>query len=105
VDESEHRDIHRMALPFRRVLKTDSEGTPSESDNMLMRKGGHAMRCKACHGTGWERAHSVEQTEIGEPDFLAPYPCPECGGTGIAHCCEGLCADRLQSEEERGGEP
>jgi hypothetical protein len=32
------------------------------------------MRCAICYGTG---------------SIVTPYPCPDCGGTGIVHCCDG----------------
>ena len=35
------------------------------------------MRCEACHGLGYQR---------GEP-------CPDCGGCGVGHCCDGLQAN------------
>jgi hypothetical protein len=34
------------------------------------------MRCEPCKGTG----------KIG----ACPIPCDDCGGTGFAHCCEGV---------------
>lgn len=66
------------------------------------------MRCEACHGEGhrlvWHRptgkdiGHDAQcrrafqvSTRIGSPRGLPlPVPCDECGGSGIAHCCEGL---------------
>jgi hypothetical protein len=41
--------------------------------------------CECCHGTG-----RILASICGDPPY--PYPCPNCGGTGIAHCCEGECA-------------
>lgn len=38
------------------------------------------MRCETCHG-------------IKTPGI----PCPDCGGSGVANCCEGL---RAQAEPE-----
>lgn len=38
------------------------------------------MICEDCQGTGDDqRTHLT----------LQKRPCPECGGTGIAYCCEG----------------
>lgn len=52
------------------------------------------MRCEACQGTGRVKAPSYP---VPPPDrdhsiglSIAPrFPCPTCGGSGIAHCCEG----------------
>jgi hypothetical protein len=30
-------------------------------------------------------------------------PCPDCGGTGIAHCCEGVCATRSGATQRNSG--
>ena len=38
------------------------------------------MRCNLCNGSGMRPS----------PGGLAP--CPECGGCGVAHCCDGLVA-------------
>ncbi len=38
------------------------------------------MRCNLCDGSGMQRSAS---------GFT---PCPECGGCGVAHCCDGLVA-------------
>ena len=40
------------------------------------------MRCTFCDGTGKAHPGSMDWS----PDGL---PCPDCGGTGILHCCEG----------------
>ncbi len=36
------------------------------------------MRCNFCDGTG---------LRVQGP---TPVPCAECGGCGVAHCCDGL---------------
>jgi hypothetical protein len=49
------------------------------------------MRCEDCHGEG---RHVVIMREfVGRDgncwrDELV-YPCESCGGSGVAHCCEG----------------
>jgi hypothetical protein len=48
--------------------------------------------CEHCHGKG--------VVLLGG----APYPCPECGGLGLLHCCEGLQAQPERGKEERGPE-
>lgn len=44
------------------------------------------MRCDACHGVGKVRPRESEGQRAG-PDV----PCPECNGSGFAHCCDGMC--------------
>jgi hypothetical protein len=41
------------------------------------------MKCEACHGRGVVLRRSYPGNE------LFPYPCEICGGSGLAHCCEG----------------
>jgi hypothetical protein len=55
------------------------------------------MICERCQGEGrvLNPALSVSYTRtrvwIDNPRGLPlMIPCPECGGSGIAHCCEGL---------------
>jgi len=43
------------------------------------------MRCENCQGTGKVR----EWWSLMGGELWADVPCPECGGSGIAHCCEG----------------
>jgi hypothetical protein len=40
-------------------------------------------RCQACRGVGLVEA-------LVKPWLLDVIPCPECGGSGWEHCCEGL---------------
>jgi hypothetical protein len=59
------------------------------------------MRCETCHGTGTVVAPAtLDEEQRGLNDIWAgdpyPFPCPDCGGCGVAHCCEGL---REQPEE------
>ena len=44
------------------------------------------MRCQTCQGTECA-VQTPSALELA--GFLPPYPCPDCGGSGIAHCCEG----------------
>lgn len=46
------------------------------------------MLCPTCHG------HHVVSTRLGD------QPCPECGGMGEVHCCDGL-----QEQSEFDGIP
>lgn len=53
------------------------------------------MRCKFCDGSGLNKTAG------------RPQPCKECGGCGVAHCCDGLQAcceiepDLVQDEPNR----
>ena len=63
------------------------------------------MRCEMCHGLG--RILADRPISAGPPIPLgAALPisvngrffevtCAECNGSGIAHCCDGLCAQEL----------
>lgn len=53
------------------------------------------MICQTCHGDPRFRVTYLPWTG-GEVWSLS---CPECGGCGITHCCEGL---REQPEAEKG---
>jgi hypothetical protein len=47
------------------------------------------MLCETCRYTerpGFVRTRRAAQA--GADDMI---PCPECGGQGIAHCCDGVC--------------
>jgi len=41
------------------------------------------MICERCHGKGYPYP-----PRPGKPDDVR-FPCPDCGGSGITHCCEG----------------
>jgi hypothetical protein len=58
-----------------------SSGTSEEGDGVL---------CENCHGKGVILIAG------------APHPCPECGGLGLLHCCEGLQAQPERCKEDRG---
>jgi hypothetical protein len=48
------------------------------------------MLCETCRYTkqpGFVRARLRAASE-GADDII---PCPDCGGQGIAHCCDGIC--------------
>ena len=56
------------------------------------------MQCERCKGSGWVRCCllSIDPVVKGEPvtarveKVLDPMPCPDCDGSGQAHCCDGL---------------
>lgn len=56
------------------------------------------MVCERCHGTGYPAPRYVE-VEGEAPRLVrdAQLPCPDCGGCGRLHCCDGL---HEQPEEE-----
>ena len=46
------------------------------------------MRCETCHGLGkltYDEHPAPKPTQFG-----SVFPCPDCGGSGVAHCCDGL---------------
>lgn len=57
------------------------------------------MRCERCRGDGKviERHNLSETTLPGNGLQVSQHisrmvPCPDCNGSGQAHCCDGLCA-------------
>jgi DnaJ-class molecular chaperone len=46
------------------------------------------MICETCHGSGVvrKRERLIPGTDLVE---VRVEPCPDCGGSGRAHCCEG----------------
>jgi DnaJ-class molecular chaperone len=52
------------------------------------------MRCQKCQGSGEVNA----QYTVKHPETNAQWarytvqPCPDCMGSGVAHCCDGLTA-------------
>lgn len=47
------------------------------------------MRCESCQGSGRKRPYEHGADMPKE----AWEPCEDCGGTGSAHCCEGMIAN------------
>jgi hypothetical protein len=48
------------------------------------------MLCETCRWTerpGFVRA----QRQSGSDSRETMIPCPDCGGQGVAHCCDGIC--------------
>lgn len=43
------------------------------------------MICETCHGNGF--CSDVAYTQGRE--YVTHVPCPECGGCGVSHCCDG----------------
>lgn len=62
---------------------------------------GTKMRCETCQGSG-KIEGAVRPGDQAPTNSLATasLPCPDCGGSGIAHCCEGL---REQPSEDLNG--
>jgi hypothetical protein len=46
------------------------------------------MICETCQGHGYRIKFHYDKTS--EEHSSGKLPCPECDGSGIAHCCEGL---------------
>ena len=53
------------------------------------------MRCEKCQGAGHRKSPYIVGLKDG--DIYTVNVCTDCGGTGIAHCCEGM---REQPEPE-----
>jgi hypothetical protein len=50
------------------------------------------MICEACHGTGrWTKHVEREHPEYGVVSWDYELFCNSCHGTGIMHCCDGIC--------------
>ena len=58
--------------------------------------GAKKMRCEFCNGRG--KNSTWEQPEDGV-EIYCQTPCPECNGTGIADCCNGMTADQCVDNE------
>ena len=59
------------------------------------------MRCETCQGRGWVRDQIPMFTEYPNAAIRHPkVPCPDCGGCGVAHCCDGLTAANETPEPE-----
>lgn len=48
------------------------------------------MRCERCKGKGW----------LVHDPYGNRLPCSDCGGCGVAHCCDGLTAANETPEPE-----
>jgi|KBSMisStaDraftv2_1062788.scaffolds.fasta_scaffold498908_2 hypothetical protein len=54
------------------------------------------MLCETCRYSGrvgFVRAGGLTSTHTSSDDRVNEplIPCPDCGGSGIAHCCDGIC--------------
>jgi hypothetical protein len=69
------------------------------------------MICETCRWSGRpgfvpaRHGRPTPDRPAGPPPMLVP--CPDCGGQGIAHCCDGICAQpqdpQPQDLQPRGG--
>ena len=48
------------------------------------------MLCDTCRWTGHPGYVRVARNAEAN-DAYELVPCPDCGGQGIAHCCDGIC--------------
>jgi len=49
------------------------------------------MVCETCRFTGRPGFVSAARMGSGDSDGGGLIPCPDCGGSGIVHCCDGIC--------------
>src|SRR5262245_15546951 len=51
------------------------------------------MRCETCQGRGQLKERLNQEPEAARKceHNVEHFPCPDCGGSGIAHCRDGLC--------------
>ena len=69
-----------------------------ESDELLPWVGGYLMLCETCRWTGRPGFVQVRRNAQDE-EGCEMIPCPDCGGQGIAHCCDGICEQRVLYED------
>jgi len=61
------------------------------------------MQCELCHGSGKIRVSHGLLHGGGEPLWLFSGRvdvCPDCNGSGIAHCCDGLVEQPRQDKDD-----
>jgi len=60
------------------------------------------MLCGSCRHSGrvgFVRANASTDGRVDEQLI----PCPDCGGSGIAHCCDGICEQPGTPDERAAG--
>jgi hypothetical protein len=60
------------------------------------------MLCESCRYSGrvgFVRASASTEDPVDEQLI----PCPHCGGSGIAHCCDGICEQPSAPDERAAG--
>jgi hypothetical protein len=56
------------------------------------------MICETCRWSGRPGfVRSAAAASRDHRDACDLVPCPDCGGQGIAHCCDGICEQPEQS--------
>jgi hypothetical protein len=70
-----------------------------ESGEVPPREREHLMLCDSCR---WSERPGFVRAANAPDDRQIMIPCPDCGGTGIAHCCDGICEqpDRSRAFDE-----
>jgi hypothetical protein len=48
------------------------------------------MLCETCRWSGRPGFVRIPQS-VQQDNHCELVPCPDCGGQGIAHCCDGIC--------------
>ena len=57
------------------------------------------MICQTCQGRG-DVLRFPAEVKFGR--FLMHSPCPDCNGSGVQHCCDGLTAANDPEDKQEG---
>jgi hypothetical protein len=63
------------------------------------------MLCDTCRFSerpGFVRARG-DKRAAGQEDRADMIPCPDCGGQGIGHCCDGICEQPDAGSQQGSG--
>jgi hypothetical protein len=102
--DSRWRRVVWLTLNARYALASDSGRPASILDRRgdYMPRGGEFMSCEACHGCGTVSVTPRKQSpgmqsvggalRVSTVGSAIELTCSECNGSGITHCCDGICA-------------
>jgi hypothetical protein len=61
------------------------------------------VTCRYSGRAGFVRAGRHTATDDRLDGKAALVPCPDCGGSGIAHCCDGICEQPGAADDRAPG--